>query len=107
VKNLITIIAVICIFAGCVIGHYSTIPAVDYGAVALESFGFATLIIKTLKKAKEKTWKEYTGVGLFVVAGICCAVACIAEATMSQLISIGFAVVAMIAGLITIKKKNA
>ena len=106
-KRFITILAVICIIAGCIIGKLSTVPQTQLGAIALEAFGFAALIIKTLKQAEKKTWKEYTSVILFAVAGILCAVAGLAEATMTSIIAAVFALVAMIIGLFIVKKKNA
>jgi preprotein translocase subunit Sss1 len=106
-KRFIIILAVICIIIGCIIGKLSTVPQAELGAVALEAFGFAALIIKTLKKAEKKTWKEYTSVILFAIAGILCAVAGIAEATMTSIIAAAFALVAMIIGLFIVKKKNA
>ena len=106
-KRFITILAVICIIAGCIIGKFTTVPQAEYAAIALEAFGFATLIIKTLKKAEKKTWKEYTSVILFAISGILCAVAGLAEATMTSLIAAVFALVAMIIGLFIVKKKDA
>ena len=106
-KNLITILAVACIIAGCAIGSFSSIAIADYGAIALEAFGFTVLVIKTIKNAKEKTWKEYTGVILFVVAGVCCGVAGIAENTMTTIITTVAGLVALIIGLLAVKKKNA
>lgn len=98
-KNVWTIIAVACIIAGCVIGHFSTIAIADYGAIALEAFGFCTLIVNTLKKAKEKTWKEYSCIALFALAGVFCALAGVEESTMTQLISVVTGLIALIAGL--------
>lgn len=105
-KNILTIIAVICIAAGCVVGHFSTIAIVDYGAIALEAFGLCTLIMQTLQKTKDKTWKEYICVGFFVMAGVLCAIAGIAEATMTQLITVIAGLISLIAGLIIAKVKN-
>ena len=107
-KNKLTIIAVICVIAGCIMGYFSTIAIVDYTAIAVMAFGFVTLIVNTLKKAEKKTWKEYAGVALFAVAGGCCALAGMAQDTMSQLITLVAGLVVFIAGLITvsIKKKN-
>ena len=105
-KNVWTIIAVICIIAGCVLGQFSTIAIVDYSAIALEAFGLTALIIGTIKKSEKKTWKEYTGVALFVVAGVCCAVAGLAEGTMTQIITAVAGLVALIIGLITVKLKQ-
>lgn len=53
-KRFITILAVFCIIAGCIIGKLSTVPQAQLGAIALEAFGFAALIIKTLKQAEKK-----------------------------------------------------
>ena len=106
-KRFITILAVICIIAGCIIGKLSTVPHAQLGAIALEAFGFATLIIKTLKQAEKKTWKEYTSVILFAIGGILCAVAALSEATMTSLITAAFALVAMIIGLFIVKKNDA
>ncbi|MBO7735856.1 MAG: hypothetical protein J6S67_25025 [Methanobrevibacter sp.] len=105
-KKAWTIIAVICIIAGCVLGQFSTIAIADYGAIALEAFGLTALIIGTIKKAGKKTWKEFTGVALFVVAGVCCAVAGIAEGTMTQIITAVAGLVALIIGLITVQIKK-
>ena len=105
-KNIITILAVACIIAGCIIGYNSSIAIADYGAIALEAFGFTVLVIKTVKEAKEKTWKEYSAVILFVIAGVCCGVAGIAEATMTTIITTVAGLVALILGLLVIKKKN-
>ena len=105
-KKAWTIIAVICIIAGCVLGQFSTIAIVDYGAIALEAFGLTALIIGTIKKAEKKTWKEFAGVALFVVAGVCCAVAGIAEGTMTQIITAVAGLVALIIGLITVQIKK-
>ena len=44
-KKAWTIIAVICIIAGCIIGQFSKIAIADYGAIALEAFGLVSLII--------------------------------------------------------------
>ena len=106
-KRFITILAVICIIAGCIIGKLSTVPQAQLAAIALEAFGFAALIIKTLKQAVEKTWKEYTSVILFAIGGILCAFAGFAESTMTSLIATAFAFVAMVIGLFIIKKKDA
>lgn len=105
-KNKLTIIAVICIIAGCIVGHFSTIAIVDYAAIAVMAFGFVTLIVDTIKKAEKKTWKEYTGIALFAIAGGLCAVAGIAQDTMSQLITLIAGLVAFIAGLITVSIKK-
>jgi hypothetical protein len=106
-KNIITILAVACIIAGCIIGCNSSLAIADYGAIALEAFGFTVLVIKTVKKAEKKTWKEYTGIILFIVAGVCCGVAGIAEATMTTIITTVAGMVALIIGLVVVKKKNA
>lgn len=105
-KNIWTIIAVICVAAGCVLGHFSTIAIVDYSAIALEAFGLCTLILNTLKKAEKKSWKEYTCVGLFVAAGVLCALAGVAEQTMTQLITVIAGLIALIAGLIVSQIKK-
>ena len=105
-KNFWTILAVVAIVAGCVIGHFSTVPVADCSAIALEAFGFTVLVIKTVKKAEKKTWKEYVTVILFVVGGVSCAVAGIAESTMTTIITTVAGLVALIAGLLIIKKKN-
>ena len=105
-KKAWTIIAVICIIAGCIIGQFSKIAIADYGAIALEAFGLVSLIIGTIKKTEERTWKEYTGVFLFVIAGACCAVAGMAEATMTQIITTVAGLIALIIGLITINIKK-
>ena len=102
-KNKITIIAVILIIAACIVGKFSTIPAVDYGAIAVEAFGFTLLIVKTLKKAETKTWKEYTAVILFAGSGVCCALAGVAESTMTQLIELVFGLIAFIIGMLSVK----
>lgn len=106
-KNFITILAVACIIAGCAIGSFSSIAIADYGAIALEAFGFTVLVIKTIKNAEKKTWKEYSAVILFVAAGVCCGVAGIAEATMTTIITTVAGLVALIVGLLVIKKKDA
>lgn len=106
-KNFITILAVACIIAGCIIGCNSSIAIADYGAIALEALGFTLLIVKTIKNAKEKTWKEYTGVILFAIAGVCCGIAGVAEATMTTIITTVAGLVALIIGLLVVKKKNA
>jgi hypothetical protein len=105
-KNVWTIIAVACIIAGCVIGQFSTIAIADYSAIALEAFGLTALIISTIKKSEKKTWKEFAGIALFVIAGICCAVAGIAEGTMTQIITAVAGLIALILGLITVTKKK-
>ena len=105
-KNVWSIIAVACIVAGCVVAHFSSIAIVDYSAIAVMSFGFVTLIINTIKKADNKGWKEIVGVLLFAVAGGCCAVAGIAQDTMSQLITLVAGLITLIAGLITISIKK-
>ena len=105
-KNKLTIIAVICIIAGCIVGHFSTIAMVDYAAIAVEAFGFVTLIVNTIQKAKEKTWKEYTSVAMFIISGGLCAVAGMAQDTMSQLITLVAGLVVFIAGLITVSIKK-
>ena len=107
-KNVWTIVGVICIIAGCILGHFSIIPILDYGALALESFGLCALSLKTLKKVEKPTWKEYTCVGLFIAAGIFCALAGVAKDIMSQIITMTAALIAIIAGLIIpqIKKKK-
>lgn len=105
-KNKLTIIAVICVIAGCIMGYFSTIAIVDYTAIAVMAFGFVTLIVNTLKKAEKKTWKEYAGVALFTVAGGCCALAGMAQDTMSQLITLVAGLVVFIAGLITVNIKK-
>lgn len=106
-KNKLTIIAVICIIAGCIVGHFSTIAMVDYAAIAVEAFGFVTLIVNTIQKAEKKGWKEIISVILFIVSGGCCAIAGMAQDTMSQLITLVAGLVVFIAGLITVSiKKN-
>ena len=80
-KNLITILAVACIIAGCAIGSFSSIAIADYGAIALEAFGFTVLVIKTIKNAKENT--------------------------MTTIITTVAGLVALIIGLLAVKKKNA
>ena len=105
-KNLIKILAVICIIAGCIVSRFSTIAVADYGAITLEAFGFTMLIISTLKKAKEKTWKEYTCVALFAVAGVCCGIAGIAEGTITQIITTVSGLIALVIGLLAINKKE-
>lgn len=103
-KNLSTIIAVIAIIAGCVVGKISSIAIADYGAIAVEAFGFTLLVVNTLKKSEKKTWKEYTGVLLFVIGGVGCALGGIAESTMSQIITTVSGLVALILGLLSVKK---
>jgi len=106
-KNVWTIIAVACIIVGCIVGHFSTIAIVDYAAIAVEAFGFVTLIINTIKKADKKGAKEIAGIVLFAVAGGCCAIAGMAQDTMSQLITLIAGLIVFIAGLITVNiKKN-
>lgn len=105
-KNVWTIIAVICIIAGCILGQFSTIAIVDYTAIALEAFGLTVLIINTIKKAEKKTWKEFAGIVLFLGAGVCCAVAGLAEGTMTQIITLVAGLIALIIGLITVKHKK-
>ena len=105
-RKIYTIIAVICIIAGCILGHFSTVAVVDYSAIALEAFGLCTLIIETLKKSEKKTWKEFTCVGLFVAAGVLCALAGVAEQTMTQLITVVAGLIALIAGLIVSQIKK-
>ena len=105
-KNVWTIIAVICIIVGCLLGQFSTIAIADYTAIALEAFGLTALIISTLKKTEQKTWKEFTGIVLFIVAGVCCAVAGLAEGTMTQIITAVAGLIALIIGLITVKIKK-
>ena len=105
-KNKITIIAVIAIIAACIVGKFSTIQAVDYGAIAVEAFGFTLLTVKTLKKAETKTWKEYTGIILFVVAGVFCALAGVTESAMTQLIELVLGLIAFIVGMISVRQNN-
>ena len=107
-KNTWTIIAVACIIVGCILGHFSTIPILDYIALALESFGLCALSHKTLKKVEKPTWKEYVCVCLFIATGFLCYLAGITEDKMSQIITMVAALIALIAGLIIpqIKKKK-
>ena len=107
-KNTWTIIAIICIIAGCIVGYFSSIAIVDYSAIAVMAFGFVTLIVNTIKKAEKKTWKEFVSIGCFAVAGGCCALAGMAQDTMSQIITMVAGLIALIAGLIFASiKKNA
>ena len=68
---------------------------------------------KKEKKPKSKARKiiEWVLTGLFLVlfaiAGILCAVAGLAEATMTSIIAAVFALVARIIGLFIVKKKDA
>ena len=105
-KNKLTIIAVICIIAGCVIGYFSSIAIADYAAIAVEAFGFVSLIVGTIQKSEKKGWKEIVGVILFIVSGGCCAIAGMAQDTMSQLITLVAGLVVFIAGLITVSIKK-
>lgn len=105
-KKAWTIIAVICIIAGCIVGYFSKIAMVDYTAIAVMAFGFVTLIMKTIQKAEKKTWREIVGIICFGVAGGCCAVAGMAQDTMSQIITMVAGLVVLIAGLITVSIKK-
>ena len=105
-KNVWTIIAVICIIAGCVLGQFSTIAIADYSAIALEAFGLTALIIGTIKKAEKPGWKEFAGIVLFMIAGVCCAIAGMAEGTMTQIITAVAGLIALIIGLISVKVKK-
>lgn len=109
-KKTWTIIAVICVIAGCIVEHFSTIPIVDGCALAFESFGLCALSHKTLQKVEKPSWKEYVCVGLFIAAGFFCYQAGITKDTMTQLFTMIAAVIALIAGLIIpnikIKEKN-
>ena len=106
-KKFITILAVICIVAGCIIGHFSAVTTGDLTAIALEAFGFTVLVINTLKKQEKNTWKEISSVVLFVAGGACCAVAGLTQDTMAQAISLTVAAVALLVGILTavIKKQ--
>ena len=105
-KNVWTIIAVICIIAGCVLGQFSTIAIADYSAIALEAFGLTALIIGTIKKAEKSGWKEFAVIVLFMIAGVCCAIAGMAEGTMTQIITAVAGLIALIIGLISVKVKK-
>lgn len=105
-KKLWTVIAIVCIIAGCTVGYFSNIAIVDYTAIAVMAFGFVTLIMNTIKKVDKKTWKEVAGIACFAVAGGCCAVAGMAQDTMSQIITMVAGLIVLIAGLITVSIKK-
>lgn len=105
-KNFLKIIGIVLLVAGSSVAVFSTIPMADYLGIAADAFGFALLVGATLKKAEKKTWKEYLGVILFAVAGLCCGFAGLAESTMSQIVSLVSGLIALILGLISVKKAN-
>ena len=106
-KNLFTYICVACVIVGAAVGYFSAIPLVDCLAITASSFGLTGLIVSTTKKAEKLTWKEYATVALFTVAGVAAYIANISQELVGKIAAAVVGLIALIAGVIVIKKKNA
>lgn len=106
-KNLFTYICLACVIVGAAVGHFSAIPLVDCLAITASSFGLTGLIVSTNKKAEKLTWKEYATVALFTVAGVAAYIADISQELVGKIAAAVVGLIALISGVIVIKKKNA
>lgn len=94
------------IVTGAVVSYFSTIPLVDYLAIATSMGSAGILCADTLKKVEKRTWKEYVaticiGAGSFG-AGFCG----VAPDTTSQIISLIVSAILLIAGLFISKQSK-
>ena len=106
-KNLFTYICLACVIAGAAVGYFSTIPLVDGLAITAASFGLTGLIVSTAKKSEKLTWKEYATIALFTVAGVLAYIANISQEVIGKVAAAVVGLLALIFGVIAIKKKNA
>lgn len=106
-KNLFTYICLACVIAGTAIGYFSTIPLVDGLAITAASFGLTGLIVSTAKKSEKLTWKDYATIALFTVAGVLAYIANISQEVIGKVAAAVVGLLALIIGIVTIKKKNA
>ena len=106
-KNLFTYICIACVIVGASVGYLSAIPLVDGLAITAASFGLTGLIVTTAKKAEKLTWKEYVTIALFTVAGVCAYIANISQELIGKIAAAVVGLLALIFGVIAIKKKDA
>ena len=105
-KNLFTYICIACVIVGAAVGYFSAIPLVDCLAITAASFGLTGLIVSTTKKAEKLTWKEYVVVALFTVAGVCAYIANVSQELIGKIAAAVVGLLALIFGVIAVKKKN-
>ena len=101
------IIGAICFALAVAVGYFANFNGDMYVQIALSAFGFASLIIGDIKKAKEAGnfgWKFIVSVILAVVGGVLCAIGGLADSIFATISGAVVALLAIIFGLITLKK---
>lgn len=98
-KNVLTIIGLILLIGGCVCACFTEIAG-DVPALAVASFGLGLLVVSTVQKAEKKDWKLYVSIILVCIGGFLCALAGLAESTMTQIITLVISLVTLVIGLV-------
>lgn len=100
------IIGAICFALAVAVGYFD-FPADSLVQVALSAFGLASLVISNIKKAKADGkfgWKFVVALILAIVGGILCAIGGLADSIFATIAGAVVALLAIIFGLITLKK---
>lgn len=98
-KNVLTIIGLILLIAGSAVACFTEIAG-DVPALAVASFGLGLLVVSTVKKAEKKDWKLYLSIVFVCIGGFMCALAGLAESTMTQIITLVISFVTLVIGLV-------
>lgn len=101
------IIGAVCFAAAVVVGYFCNFKGDALVALALEAFGFASLIIANVKKAKEEGrfgWKFILAMVLAVAGGILCAIGGVTDSIFATIAGAVLGIIAIFAGLFTLKK---
>ena len=101
------VIGAVCFAAAVFIGYFCNFKGDALVQIALEAFGFATLIIANVKKAKEEGrfgWKFVVAMILAVAGGILCAIGGVTDSIFATIAGAVLGIIAIFAGLFTIKK---
>ena len=101
------IIGAVCFALAVAIGYFANFAGDMYVQLALSAFGFASLVIADVKKAKEAGkfgWKFIVSVILAVAGGVICAIGGLADSIFATISGAVVALLAIIFGLINAKK---
>lgn len=103
-KNVILWIGIALLVVGSVLSCFTDIYN-DIPALAIAAFGLGTIVMTVWNKSEVKGPKVIASIVCITIAGFCCAVAGLAQETMTSLIAAIVAVVLLIVGILVGKVK--
>ena len=98
----------VCFAAAVVVGYFCNFKGDALVQLALEAFGFTSLIIANVQKAKAEGnfgWKFITAMVLAVIGGALCAIGGVTDSIFATIAGAVIGLIMIFAGLLTFKKK--